>query len=700
MSRRLLFRLLASAPRATDHVPDAELLRRFVASDDAAAFELVVRRHADAVWATCRRVLRTEADADDAFQATFLALIRKARAVRTPSAGGWLHRVAVRTALHLRAQIGRARPLGEGHSITAPAPAAPEPDAELAAVVHEELARLPERERLPVVLCDLEGLSHADAAAALGWPVGTVSGRLSRARAKLRDRLTRRGLTPSAGLLPMLAAPPRLISTAVSLTVGAPPAVVALAEGVLAMTARATWTWVAVTVACAGAFGAGGVLALAPGGARPPGQQAPAPHVSESAGLGPGTDSPPVPTHQKITEGKRQLTELERELAKLNAEAPAEIGEWVRSGDLMIRVTGAETRDMQVFDFGGAPKKTDRKEIVVRVEVAPLSKTKRIPYVNSADPPGHKLTDERGRAYERTQGVECTLVGSRVLAPGAPVFEDVFTFEPPGDDVKELRMTIKGLQGDRPGEFRFRIPAVAWEDIAGAVKRLEQLAERDGVDQEKLRDAVTALKKLTQPPVPTEAQKARAKRSEELGAKIVAKRTELLESELAADTYAGLNEWVQVGDVRARVTKVQIRDQILVDVEKPKLQFGPANPWLMVRVEAENQSKKAVTYTRWSSHHGEHRDVDRTPPHANLADRHGNHFSSGDYFGGVIVGMKEGVRHGQTEIGPGGSVIDVVCFDEPLAVSEDLWLTLGAVQEGEKGSYRFKIPAAAWQPKR
>jgi DNA-directed RNA polymerase specialized sigma24 family protein len=99
MSRRLLFRLLASAPRTTDHVPDVELLRRFVASNDPAAFELIVRRHADAVWSACRRLLRSDADADDAFQATFLALIRKARNVRTTSAGGWLHGVAVHASL-------------------------------------------------------------------------------------------------------------------------------------------------------------------------------------------------------------------------------------------------------------------------------------------------------------------------------------------------------------------------------------------------------------------------------------------------------------------------------------------------------------------------------------------------------------------------------------------------------------------------
>ena len=265
MSRRLLLRLLFAAP-PTDHVSDAELLRRFVASNDSAAFELIVRRHANAVWAACRRVLNSDADAEDAFQATFLALLRKARDIRTPSTGGWLHRVAVNAALKLRERNARTSTTEPNQLDAIPAPNAEPPDNELAAAVHEELAQLSERERLPVVLCDLEGLSHADAATALGWPVGTVSGRLSRARAKLRERLERRGLTPSGAVLPVVAAPPHLIPNAVSLTTSAaPPAIVSLAEGVLAMTTSTTWKWVAAAVVCVGALGAGGVLAFGPG---------------------------------------------------------------------------------------------------------------------------------------------------------------------------------------------------------------------------------------------------------------------------------------------------------------------------------------------------------------------------------------------------------------------------------------------------
>src|SRR5437764_15204576 len=102
MARRFFFRLLSAAAPAGDHVPDAELLRRFTTTRDPAAFELLVRRHADAVWAAAVRVLRNETDAEDAFQAAFLVLARKAGSVRGTCVGGWLHRVAVNAALKLR----------------------------------------------------------------------------------------------------------------------------------------------------------------------------------------------------------------------------------------------------------------------------------------------------------------------------------------------------------------------------------------------------------------------------------------------------------------------------------------------------------------------------------------------------------------------------------------------------------------------
>jgi RNA polymerase sigma factor (sigma-70 family) len=267
MARRFLFRLFAAAVPAGDHVADSELLRRFVASRDSAAFELLVRRHADAVWAAAIRILGHEADAEDVFQATFLALLRKAGSVRGACIGGWLHRVAVNAALKLKAR--RTPTVSEGvepHPV-ADAPGSPE-QVEIASILHQELALLPERYRLPVVLCDLEGQTHAEAAKSLGWPVGSVSGRLSRARDILRDRLTRRGVGPPAVLFTALTASQTAVTAATALavsTAAVSPAVFSLAEGVLSAMRIARLNLVAMTLATAGLVGlgaAGTVLAL------------------------------------------------------------------------------------------------------------------------------------------------------------------------------------------------------------------------------------------------------------------------------------------------------------------------------------------------------------------------------------------------------------------------------------------------------
>jgi RNA polymerase sigma factor (sigma-70 family) len=131
-------------------VPDATLLKRYVADRDHAAFESLVRRHADAVWTACRRILRHDADAEDAYQATFLALAKKAGGIReSVTLGGWLYRVAVNAALKLRHQ----RPDREGGFPEA-LPHGRTSEGAVESPAHEELARLADKYRLPVVLCD------------------------------------------------------------------------------------------------------------------------------------------------------------------------------------------------------------------------------------------------------------------------------------------------------------------------------------------------------------------------------------------------------------------------------------------------------------------------------------------------------------------------------------------------------------------
>ncbi len=255
---RRFFRLLAAAASAGDHVPDADLLRQFAHDQNSAAFELLVRRHADAVWTACRRVLRSEADAEDAFQATFLILARKAGSIRGTCVGGWLHRVAINAALKLRATAARAPVAWSEHLDAIPAPT--DPDRESAGAVQEELARLPDRYRLPVVLCDLEGHTHAEAAATLCWPVGSVSGRLSRARVLLRDRLTRRGLAPVV-VLTASAAPAGAVRAASTLPIGGAavhPVVLSLTEGVLSAMRLAKLKLTTAVVVSAGLLGLAG----------------------------------------------------------------------------------------------------------------------------------------------------------------------------------------------------------------------------------------------------------------------------------------------------------------------------------------------------------------------------------------------------------------------------------------------------------
>ncbi len=184
---------------------DGRLLERFVARSDAEgqiAFKAIVRRHGPMVLGVCRRVLRHEQSAEDAFQATFLVLALKARTVRAPeSLGPWLHGVAARIAR--RALVTSRRHEYEPMPAEDPLDTSLTPNsdlADLAGVLDEELGRLPEKYRLPIVLCYLEGRTQEDVAQALGWTKGTVSGRVARGKDLLRERLTRRGLAPSAGL--------------------------------------------------------------------------------------------------------------------------------------------------------------------------------------------------------------------------------------------------------------------------------------------------------------------------------------------------------------------------------------------------------------------------------------------------------------------------------------------------------------------
>ena len=241
---------------------DGQLLERFVDSRDERAFEAIVTRHGPMVLATCRAVLRDRHASEDAFQAAFASLVRRASTLRNADAlGGWLHRVAYREAVRAGSETSRRRAI-ERKAL--PPAGTEEADlGDLRVVVHAELDRLPESLRLPVVLCDLEGLTKGQAAQHLGWTEGTVRGRLERARVLLRSRLARRGLGASAGLL--VGSIGGGASAEVGATRVASAVRAAMAAGGAAGPSIAGWLKVTATLAAIGLVGLAGFGVGRPG---------------------------------------------------------------------------------------------------------------------------------------------------------------------------------------------------------------------------------------------------------------------------------------------------------------------------------------------------------------------------------------------------------------------------------------------------
>jgi RNA polymerase sigma factor (sigma-70 family) len=298
--RQLLDTVLTSlrtiAVRDAAPTADAALLQAFVERGNRDALELLIRRHADAIWRTCLRATSSVHDAEDAFQATCYILATKARSIRNNQAvAAWLHRVAV------RASSAARKASRSGVELTGePAAAAPPESSEELRMLEEEVERLPDRYRLPMVLCYLDGKTNAEAAALLGVPEGTVYSRLARGRDRLRGRLVRRGVTPAiaaATIQPALpvseGASAALLQQAVQVAVAAPSVAAGasssatlIAKGVL----QAMW-WnqcrkvgiIAAAVMCLSVAGwrvttPSAAQAPAPKAAQPP---APKPNLAE-----------------------------------------------------------------------------------------------------------------------------------------------------------------------------------------------------------------------------------------------------------------------------------------------------------------------------------------------------------------------------------------------------------------------------------
>ncbi len=297
---------LSTAAQA-DRLPDGELLQRFVAGCDEDAFAALVRRHGPMVLRVCRRILHNSHDAEDVFQATFLVLSRKAPSLRRrDSVGCFLHGVAYRLALKARTRLARQR-LHENRAVVEKQDV--DPLAELTvreaeAILDEELARLPEKYRTPLVLCCLEGKTRDEAARQLGWAAKLVKSRLEQGREHLRQRLSRRGLTLPAALVASLLAeesapaalPAALVRTAVQTARagsgdGVSASVALLAESALGGTATVKVKMIV------GLLLLTGILAVGAGALAPP-------RVADAPGS-PVANAPQTPRAEKQTPARR-----------------------------------------------------------------------------------------------------------------------------------------------------------------------------------------------------------------------------------------------------------------------------------------------------------------------------------------------------------------------------------------------------------
>jgi RNA polymerase sigma factor (sigma-70 family) len=276
-------RRAAGVAGRVSNAPDRELLAAYVADRDADAFAELVRRHGAMVRGVCRRTLGNSADVDDACQAAFLVLARKAAAVRRADAvGSWLYGVARRVAWKARqkraASRERVRPVVLEKGPVADASGSADL-SDLLAVLDEELARLPDAYRAPLVLCYLEGRTQDEAARQLGWSLGAFRGRLERGRARLRARLDRRGVglavlaavaasDATAGAVPA-GIVGNIVTAATAVAAGdavaVPAGVAALAAEVLRTMTMTKLQWAAGVVAVCGLLTAGGMWATGQG---------------------------------------------------------------------------------------------------------------------------------------------------------------------------------------------------------------------------------------------------------------------------------------------------------------------------------------------------------------------------------------------------------------------------------------------------
>jgi RNA polymerase sigma factor (sigma-70 family) len=304
---------------------DGQLLEGYISRRDEAALAALVRRHGPMVWGVCRRVLRNYHDAEDAFQATFLVFVRKAVSIASPELlANWIYGVAHQTALKARATTAKRR-ARERQVKEMPEPAVTEQDLwdDLQPLLDQELSRLPDKYRVAIILCDLEGKTRKEAARQLGVPEGTLAARLARGRGMLARRLARHGLAVSAGSLAAVlaqhtasaSAPASVVGPTIqaaslfaagqaAVAGGASVQAVALMEGVLKTMLRTKLKLAATVVLGVGLLGISWGLYPSRAASPPEGKQGAAPSLSSDLGAPGKKEGQPA----KDGQGKKKLS--------------------------------------------------------------------------------------------------------------------------------------------------------------------------------------------------------------------------------------------------------------------------------------------------------------------------------------------------------------------------------------------------------
>jgi RNA polymerase sigma factor (sigma-70 family) len=397
-----LVRFMARLHQPSEMETDAALLARFVNLADESAFAGLVRRHGPIVWSVCLRRLGQQADAEDAFQAVFLALAKSARGIqRGETLPGWLYRVAY--LISLKAAGKRAR-----HPVASlPQGEIPMPDSsrpawecdELRAVVDHEVARLPDKLRAVVVLCLIEGRTNTEAAGILAIPTGTVDSRLNAARKQLQAALTRRGVACGAavGLEQLLGAPlaaTEAVHDLVSRTIQAvladtlAPAVRELAQGVLLVTSTKMrfLAGLGIILGLLGGAGAGIMMAL---GEEKPKQTSVEKKDIGAANPPPTTSTKGVPPAKTRPAGEpvKELSELVGKGVKPDGASIGDIFQHIEdSTDLVIRVDVAAFRRLGVVGTAmGDAVGTSTAQFLANVYSSKISLPRRVDRISLED---------------------------------------------------------------------------------------------------------------------------------------------------------------------------------------------------------------------------------------------------------------------------------------------------------------------------